>query len=76
MPEKTREERRRVQVSRADSACGYVGYMTVGELKKVTIGDNFVVGAGAFQDNQSPALPGNDSGRDRTNSLISSRTRR
>lgn len=41
MTEKSQKKRRQVQVTRADSACGYVGHMTVDELKKVTVGDDF-----------------------------------
>lgn len=36
-----RKKRRQVQVSSASSACGHVGHMTVDELRKVMIGDDF-----------------------------------
>lgn len=41
MVDTPRKKRFQIRVTRADSACGYIGHMTVDELKQVTFGDNF-----------------------------------
>jgi hypothetical protein len=41
MADAPQKKRHQIRVTRTDSACGYVGHMTVEELKRVTVGDNF-----------------------------------
>ena len=39
--EKTEKKRHVVRVTSPDTACGYVGHMTVDQLKEVAVDDNF-----------------------------------
>ena len=41
MTDTSQKKRHQIRVTRTDSACGYVGHMTVDELRKVTVGNNF-----------------------------------
>jgi Zn-finger nucleic acid-binding protein len=41
MTETGQKKRHQIHVTRTDSACGYVGHMTVDELKEVTVGSDF-----------------------------------
>ena len=44
MNEEKREKKRHVvRVTSPDTACGYVGHMTVDQLKEVAVGDDFEV---------------------------------
>ena len=39
--DKTERKRHVVRVTSPDTACGYVGHMTVDQLKEVAVGDDF-----------------------------------